>query len=64
MTKYNALRFALIAALATGLAGCRESEQGRPLEHTPGVYTGKKDQKLSDEQREALRQRSRYQGNY
>lgn len=61
MTKQDALRFALVAALATGLAACRESEQGRPLELTPGVYSGKQDEKLSEDQRDALRERSRYQ---
>ncbi len=64
MTKHNVLPIALVLALSTGLASCRESEQGRPLEHTPGVYSGKQDQKLSEEQREALRQRSRFQGSY
>ncbi|MBU2582154.1 MAG: hypothetical protein KJ622_10585 [Alphaproteobacteria bacterium] len=61
MNKATALKVGLILALAAGLAGCREEEQGRPLSHQPGVYTGKKDEKLDAAQVEALRERSRLQ---
>lgn len=62
MFKSVALRLSLTLILACGLSACRESEQGRPTEFTPGVYKGKPDQKLSEDTRKALRERSRHQG--
>ncbi len=58
MTHRTALKVIVACALVAGLGGCREAEQGRPIEHTPGVYTGKKDQPLSEAQREELRERT------
>ncbi|KUO57662.1 MAG: hypothetical protein APF80_07595 [Alphaproteobacteria bacterium BRH_c36] len=62
MKHATGLKIGLILALAAGLAACREEEQGRPLSFEPGVYSGKKDEKLSTEQTEALRERARLQG--
>ncbi len=62
MKQATALKVGLILTVAIGLAACREGEQGRPLSHEPGVYSGKKDEKLTDEQVKELRQRSSYQG--
>lgn len=47
---------------ATLLGGCRSEEQGRILSYKPGVYLGKADQDLSDEQNRALRERTILQG--
>ncbi|WP_162901428.1 hypothetical protein [Breoghania sp. L-A4] len=47
----------LVAVFALGLAGCRESEQDRPLTYEPGVYGGKPDTALTDEQRRELQHR-------
>ena len=45
------------------LAGCRPEEQGRPLNHKPGVYPGKvPSAALSEDALIALRQRSLLQG--
>ena len=54
----------LLAALllfASGIAlqGCREGEQDRILSYEKGKYLGKPDQKLSEAQREQLRQRAK-----
>ena len=56
-----AIKLFLALALAIGLVACREAEQNRPLVHEPGVYKGKPDTKLDEQQREALRQRTRRQ---
>lgn len=50
----------IAAALAAGLAlaGCREAEQGRPLDYEPGTYLGQPDEPLSDETLDTLRQRA------
>lgn len=64
MNQATALKFGLILALAAGLSACRESEQGRPLKLEPGVYTGKKDAKLTEQQVEALRERARLQNSH
>jgi hypothetical protein len=61
MMQGAAFKFVLASALAVGLAACRETEQGRPLYHEPGVYKGKPDTKLDEQQREVLRQRTRRQ---
>jgi len=49
-----------IVAVAVGLAlgGCRPDEQNRPLYFEPGKYLGKKDEALSKEQLDELRQRA------
>jgi len=47
-----------LAGLAAALGGCRESEQGRPLFHKPGVYSGQPDEKLNKHQLEDLRARA------
>ena len=44
-------------ALALSLAGCRESEQGRPLSFEPGVYQGQKPPSLTEDQRKKLHDR-------
>lgn len=62
MNHATTLKIGLILAVAGGLAACREEEQGRPLSQQPGVYSGKKDEKLTEQQTEALRERSRLQG--
>ncbi len=53
----------LLAALAPAffLSGCDQAEQGRILRYEKGTYLGKKDQTLSEEQQEDLRQRTRMQ---
>ena len=61
MTQGAAFKTVLASVLALGLAACREDEQGRPLYHKPGVYKGQPDTKLDEQQRETLRQRTRYQ---
>jgi hypothetical protein len=44
--------------LATlGLAGCRDEEQGRVLQYQKGVYLGKPDTELTQDQRDVLRHR-------
>jgi hypothetical protein len=48
--------------LSGGLSGCRESEQERVLLLEPGVYQGKQDQGLTEEQKEELRFRQQNQG--
>ncbi len=53
---------ALAALVATSLSACREAEQNRPLALEPGVYKGKQDEKLSEETREQLRERTQLQG--
>ena len=49
-----------LVALAA-LAGCRDHEQGRPLMHAKGTYQGQPDPGLSEEARNALRQRGQHQ---
>lgn len=51
----------LVAVFAAGLAGCRESEQDRPLSYEKGVYGGKPDMALTEEQRRELQHRGRNQ---
>lgn len=57
----KATRVAVWVAI-TGIAlvaqGCREDEQNRPLTYDKGTYQGQPDEALSDQQVEALRQRS------
>ncbi len=47
-----------IFAAAFMLAGCDEAEQGRVLNYQKGTYLGQKDQALSDQDKEELRQRT------
>lgn len=51
---------ALVAA-SLFLGGCREEEQERILRYQKGTYLGKSDTPLSEETREALRLRTRFQ---
>lgn len=46
-----------LMALAA-LAGCRESEQERPLSYSKGTYQGRQDPGLPDATLEALRRRA------
>jgi hypothetical protein len=48
----------LAIALALTVQGCREEEQNRPLVHQKGSYQGPVDEKLDQEQIDALRQRA------
>jgi hypothetical protein len=48
----------VLAGIALVAQGCREEEQNRPLTYDKGSYQGQPDQALTDEQVEALRQRS------
>lgn len=50
-----------MVALALLAQGCREDEQNRPLVHQKGSYQGPADEKLDQEQIEALRQRASQQ---
>jgi len=52
------LTLSLAAAMALGLAACKESEQNRVLFHEKGVYQGKADSPLADEKLNELRQRA------
>jgi hypothetical protein len=47
----------LALVLAAGLTACRQSEQDRPLQFTPGVYLGQADEKLQDSRVRELQQR-------
>lgn len=47
-----------ITGIALVAQGCREDEQNRPLTYDKGTYQGQPDEALSEEQVEALRQRS------
>jgi len=48
----------LVMLLTLVTQGCREEEQDRPLVHEKGVYQGPVDQKLDQDQLDALRQRT------
>jgi hypothetical protein len=56
----RAARVVALLALASALVvqGCREEEQDRPLTYDKGTYQGQADQKLDQQQVEALRQRA------
>lgn len=54
-----AAMIAMVAAVV--LSGCREEEQNRELHLEKGVYSGQPDTGLTDEQRDALKQRGRLQ---
>ncbi len=55
------LALAPILGSALLLSGCDEAEQGRILRYEKGTYLGEKDQTLSKEQQDDLRQRTRMQ---
>ncbi len=59
----NKFRLALLAALAPVffLSACDQAEQGRVLNYEKGTYLGQKDQALSDQEKEILRQRTMMQ---
>ena len=59
LRKMTVLAFS--ALLIVGLGGCREEDRNRPLASEKGVYSGSTGTKLTDEQLQMLRQRSRYQ---
>jgi hypothetical protein len=46
-----------VVLLTASLAGCRASEQGRPLQLEPGVYQGQKPPSLTEDQRKKLHER-------
>jgi hypothetical protein len=56
-------RLALLAVLAPALflSACDPAEQGRVLNYEKGTYLGKKDQALTDQVKEDLRQRAMMQ---
>jgi hypothetical protein len=54
----RAVALLALASLALIAQGCREEEQNRPLAFDKGTYQGPLDQKLGQEQVEALRQRA------
>jgi hypothetical protein len=54
----RAVALLALAGLALIAQGCREEEQDRPLAFDKGTYQGPADQKLGQEQVEALRQRA------
>ena len=49
--------FAGAVGLAVGLAGCKYQDAPDPVDFKPGVYQGQTDEKLTDEQVKALRER-------
>ncbi|MBK1698336.1 hypothetical protein [Rhodovibrio salinarum] len=55
------LTLAMLGGTLLVAAGCKEAEQNRVLFHEPGVYKGQKDQGISDETYQELRQRARRQ---
>jgi hypothetical protein len=62
MLKANRILLAITLVVAGGLLGaCREHEQDRQLLSKPGVYQGKKDKELTQQQLEELRQRQQEQ---
>lgn len=50
--------FLALVGIVLAVQGCREDEQNRPLLYDKGSYRGQPDPPLSDEQVDALRQRS------
>ncbi len=53
---------AVLMAAGLLLSACNEEEQGRQLNFEPGVYQGNEDTQLTQDQRDALRARSKMQG--
>lgn len=52
---------AIVVLAAVALAGCRESEQNRPLSYDKGHYQGKQDEALSEADVRQLQQRGNAQ---
>lgn len=61
MRRLGRLAALAVLLLPPLLAGCRAEEQGRVINHEPGVYKGRTDQPLLPAQREALADRVRAQ---
>lgn len=57
-------KFFIFAIVLTTLSSCAEEEQGRILSYEKGIYLGKKDQSLSDDQLRKLMSRSHIQRVY
>ncbi|MGD9867719.1 MAG: hypothetical protein AB7U38_06955 [Hyphomicrobiales bacterium] len=55
----NIIPVAVMIAILASLGGCKETD--RPLSYEKGVYGGKADQKLTEQQLETLRQRGTLQ---
>ena len=49
---------AVVCLSVAVLGGCRSEEQGRIMKYQPGVYKGKPDQQLSQDQARSLRERT------
>jgi hypothetical protein len=47
-----------MTGIVVAMPGCREDEQNRPLTYDKGVYQGRADHVLDEQQVEALRQRT------
>ena len=58
MKLVRASAFVATCALLAGVAGCRQDEQGRPLQFEPGKYQGQTDQKLDAKMERELQQRA------
>ncbi len=56
-TRTPLLTRALLLAAGLTLAACDANEQDRVRNYEPGVYKGQADTQLTEQQREALRQR-------
>ena len=54
------LSVVLIAGVV--LSACRAEEQGRLMEHKPGVYLGQPDEQVSEAAKDEARDRTRLQG--
>jgi hypothetical protein len=65
MNHMNVMRKIVVTAVAgvlvAGLGACREEERHRPLSYEKGVYNGPQGTALNEEQRKALRLRTRGQ---
>jgi hypothetical protein len=59
MAKATQVKICLaLVGIVLAVQGCREDEQNRPLLYDKGSYRGQPDPPLTDEQVDALRQRS------
>lgn len=54
--------FGLVVFAGLALSACRAEEQGRLLEHKPGVYLGKPNDQISEAALTKARQRTQMQG--
>ena len=61
LSGYGIVGVVLAGLAAVTLAGCDEEERNRPLHYEKGVYGGKPDQELTEEERRKLRQRGELQ---